>query len=68
MDAAKAWQTRTPDALYPIVYLDCIHEKTHDAGAVRAKSFEESQSTFGSPRVHCDLCADGVLSGEASLA
>jgi len=26
------------DALYPIVYLDCIHVKTRDNGAVRAKA------------------------------
>jgi putative transposase len=24
--------------LYPIVYLDCIHVKTRDSGAVRAKA------------------------------
>jgi hypothetical protein len=35
MDEAKAWQARPLDALYPIVYLDCIHVKTRDAGAVR---------------------------------
>jgi len=38
MDDAKAWQARPLDALYPIVYLDCIHVKTRDAGAVRAKA------------------------------
>jgi len=38
MDEAKAWQARPLDALYPIVYLDCIHVKTRDAGAVRAKA------------------------------
>jgi putative transposase len=38
MDEAKSWQARPLDALYPIVYLDCIHVKTRDAGAVRAKS------------------------------
>ena len=26
------------DALYPIVYLDCIHAKVRDSGAVRAKA------------------------------
>jgi putative transposase len=26
------------DALYPVVYLDCIHVKARDAGAVRAKA------------------------------
>ena len=38
MDDAKAWQARPLDALYPIVSLDCIHVKTRDAGAVRAKA------------------------------
>ena len=38
MDDARAWQARPLDALYPIVYLDCIHVKTRDAGAVRAKA------------------------------
>jgi putative transposase len=27
------------------------------------ESFEESQSTYGSPRMHCDLREDGVLFG-----
>ena len=38
MDEAKTWQARPLDALYPIVYLDCIHVKTRDAGAVRVKA------------------------------
>ena len=38
MDDAKAWQARPLDALYAVVYLDCIHVKTRDAGAVRAKA------------------------------
>ena len=38
MDDAKAWQARPLDALYPIVYLDCIHVKTRDTGAVRVKA------------------------------
>ena len=32
------WQSRPLDALYPVVYLDCIHVKVRDAGAVRAKA------------------------------
>ena len=32
------------------------------------QSFEESQSIYGSPRVHCDLREDGVLCGEKSIA
>ena len=31
-------QSRPLDALYPIVYLDCIHVKVHDSGAVRVKA------------------------------
>jgi putative transposase len=38
IDEVKAWQSRPLDALYPIVYLDCIHVKVRDAGSVRAKA------------------------------
>jgi putative transposase len=38
IDEAKAWQTRPLDALYPIVYMDCIHVKVRDSGAVRVKA------------------------------
>lgn len=38
MEEVKAWQARPLDALYPIVYLDCIHAKVRDAGAVRVKA------------------------------
>ncbi|MEO7497646.1 MAG: IS256 family transposase [Massilia sp.] len=34
----KVWQARPLDALYPILYLDCIHVKVRDAGAVRNKA------------------------------
>ncbi len=37
-DEVKAWQSRPLDALYPVVYLDCIHVKVRDAGTVRAKA------------------------------
>lgn len=36
-DEVKAWQARPLDAVYPIVYLDCIHTKVRD-GAVRVKA------------------------------
>ena len=38
MDEIKTWQSRPLDALYPIVYLDCIHVKVRDNGAVRVKA------------------------------
>ncbi len=38
VDEVKVWQSRPLDALYPIVYLDCIHVKVRDAGSVRAKA------------------------------
>lgn len=38
MDEVKAWQARPLDALYPIVYMDCIHVKVRDNGAVRVKA------------------------------
>lgn len=34
----KVWQARPLDPLYPILYLDCIHIKVRDAGAVRTKA------------------------------
>ena len=36
-EEVKAWQSRPLDALYPIVYLDCIHVKVRD-GTVRVKA------------------------------
>ena len=33
-----AWQARPLDPLYPILYLDCIHIKVRDTGAVRVKA------------------------------
>ena len=38
IDEVKAWQVRPLDALYPIVYMDCIHVKVRDSGTVRAKA------------------------------
>lgn len=38
IDEVKAWQARPLDAVYAIVYLDCIHVKVRDAGAVRMKA------------------------------
>ncbi len=38
IDEVKTWQSRPLDSLYPIVYLDCIHVKVRDAGAVRVKA------------------------------
>ena len=38
MDEVKQWQSRPLDSVYPVVYLDCIHVKVRDAGAVRAKA------------------------------
>jgi len=37
-DEVKAWQARPLDPLYPILYLDCIHIKVRDTGAVRVKA------------------------------
>lgn len=37
-DEVKAWQSRPLESIYPIVYLDCIHVKVRDAGAVRVKA------------------------------
>ena len=37
IDEVKAWQARPLDALYPIVYLDCLHVKVRE-GHVRVKA------------------------------
>lgn len=37
VDEVKVWQARPLDAVYPIVYLDCLHVKVRD-GAVRVKA------------------------------
>ncbi len=36
-DEVNAWRARPLDAIYPIVYMDCIHVKVRD-GAVRVKA------------------------------
>lgn len=36
VDEVKVWRGRLLDAVYPIVYLDCIHVKVRE-GAVRVK-------------------------------
>ena len=38
IDEVKAWQSRPLDAVYPIVYMDCIHVKVRDSGTVRIKA------------------------------
>lgn len=38
VDDIKQWQSRPLDAIYPVVYLDCIHVKVRDTGAVRSKA------------------------------
>jgi putative transposase len=38
MDDVKQWQSRPLDAVYPVIYLDCIHVKVRDTGTVRAKA------------------------------
>ena len=38
-DEVKLWQARPLDALYPILYLDCIHVKVRDAGAGPSRWF-----------------------------
>ena len=37
-EEVKVWQARPLDAVYPILYLDCIHVKVRDNGAVRTKA------------------------------
>jgi putative transposase len=37
-EEVKAWQSRPLEPIYPIVYLDCIHVKVRDTGAVRVKA------------------------------
>jgi len=38
MDEVKAWQSRTLDAIYPIVYLDALVVRSRASGAVQNKS------------------------------
>ena len=37
-DEVKAWQSRTLEKLWYILYLDCIHVKVRDSGTVRTKA------------------------------
>ena len=38
VEDVKQWQSRPLDPVYPVVYLDCIHVKVRDKGAVSAKA------------------------------
>ena len=38
MDDVKQWQSRPLDAVYPALYLDCIHVKVRESGTVRNKA------------------------------
>jgi putative transposase len=38
VDEVKAWQSRPLEAVYPILYLDCLHLKIRDEGVVKAKA------------------------------
>jgi putative transposase len=38
IDEVRQWQSRPLDAVYPVVYLDCIHVKVRDSGTVRNKA------------------------------
>ena len=37
-DEIKAWQSRPLEAIYPIIYLDCLHLKIRDEGVVKTKA------------------------------
>jgi putative transposase len=37
-DEVRQWQSRALDALYPIVYLDCLMVKTRESGSVNARA------------------------------
>ena len=37
-DEVRQWQGRPLDAVYPILYLDCIHVKVRDSGTVSTKA------------------------------
>jgi putative transposase len=38
IEDVKAWQSRPLDALYSIIYLDCLYVKVRDAGTVKNKA------------------------------
>ena len=38
MEEVKQWQSRPLDAVYPVLYLDCIHVKVRESDAVRNKA------------------------------
>jgi putative transposase len=37
-DEIKTWQSRPLEAIYPIIYLDCLHLKIRDEGTVKTKA------------------------------
>jgi putative transposase len=38
MEEVKHWQSRPLDAVYPVLYLDCLHVKVRESGTVRNKA------------------------------
>ena len=48
-DEVRVWQACALDALYAIVYLDCIHVKVRDSGAVR--TYRPAQASLLQGRV-----------------
>ena len=58
-DEVKAWQARPLDAIYPIVYLDCIHVKVRE-GAVRVKAVYRA---YGAPQPELRLVEASQGSG-----
>jgi len=38
LEEVKQWQSRPLDAVYPVLYLDCIHVKVRESGTVRNKA------------------------------
>ena len=56
IDEVKAWQSRPLDALYTIVYLDCIHVKVRDTGAVRVKAVYLALASTWPVRRNCWAC------------
>ena len=57
MEDAKAWQSRPLDALYPIVYLDCIHVKTRDNGTVPSDGSRTASTGLRKPSMRHSFMA-----------
>jgi putative transposase len=69
MDDARAWQSRSLDEVYPVVFLDALVLKVRDGGSVQRKAcyialaigMDGERDVLGLEGVRCSVCGVGVV-------